>query len=221
MTADITYNSSYNLTKKVNIDLNGKTLKVDNSGGAMLYLKSDVSIKNGNLDCVVYAASGNVSLSDITFMGTIAKPSSCEGVLNVYGANVLVERCDMSKVKKSGSAKPRSISSTGKSSGYMIFRDCNFSNSSNLDRPYINPISGSTTFELTNCRFHNAANIDIAASYVWSNMNLTGCSGGFTFTISRASTSLTEAEIAIYKAIKQNNSGTKRFIFSDGENNSL
>ena len=221
LTADITYNSSYNLIKKVNIDLNGKTLKVDNSGGAMLYLKSDVSIKNGNLDCVVYAASGNVSLSDITFMGTIAKPTSCEGVLNVYGANILVERCDMSKVKKSGSAKPRSISSTGKSSGYMIFRDCNFSNSSNLDRPYINPISGSTTFELTNCRFHNAANIDLAASYVWSNMNLTGCSGGFTFTISRASTSLTEAEIAIYKAIKQNNSGTKRFIFSDGEKNNL
>ena len=217
LTADITCNSSYTLNKKVVIDLNANTLKVE----TMFTLKSDVSIKNGNLDCVVYAGSGNVTLSDITFVGNIAKPSSCEGVLNVYGANVLVERCDMSKVKKSGSAKPRSISTTGKSSGYMIFRDCNFSNSSNLDRPYLNPLSGNAVLEMTNCKFHNASNIDIAASYVWSNMNLKSCTGGFTFTISRASTSLTDEELAIYRDIKQNNSGTKRFIFTDGEKNSL
>ena len=52
-------------------------------------------------------------------------------------------------------------------------------------------------------------------------MNLTGCSGGFTFTISRASTSLTDEEMAVYKAIKQNNKGSMRFIFTDGEKNNL
>ena len=66
-----------------------------------------------------------------------------------------------------------------------------------------------------------ASNIDLGASYSWTNMNLTGCSGGFTFTISRASTSLTDEEMAVYKAIKQNNKGSMRFIFTDGEKNNL
>ena len=127
----------------------------------------------------------------------------------------------MTNVQKSGSTKPRSLSTEGRSSGYLILRDCNFKNS-NLDRPYINPLNGNTTLELTNCALYGgASNIDLGASYSWTNMNLTGCSGGFTFTISRASTSLTDEELSVYRAIKSNNSGSMRFIFSDGEKNSL
>ena len=127
----------------------------------------------------------------------------------------------MKNVKKSGSTKPRSICTEGRSGGYLIFRNCDFKNS-NLDRPYINPLNGNAVLEITDCALYSAAsNIDIGASYVWSNLNLTGCTGGFTFTISRASTSLTEEELTIYRAIKQNNSGSKRFIFSDGEKNNL
>ena len=103
----------------------------------------------------------------------------------------------------------------------MILRECNFKNS-NLDRPYINYLNGNTTLELTNCALYSmASNIMLGGSYSWTNMNLTGCSGGFTFDISRASTSLTDEEMAVYKAIKQNNKGSMRFIFTDGEKNSL
>ena len=183
--------------------------------------KPNVTIKGGNLNCMVYGLSGNVTIKDVVFGGTVSYISAYQGVVSTKHANLLMENCKMTNVKKSGSTKPRSICTEGRSSGYLILRDCNFKNS-NLDRPYINPLNGNTTLELTNCALYSmASNIDLGASYSWTNMNLTGCSGGFTFTISRASTSLTEEEMAVYKAIKQNNKGSMRFIFTDGEKNNL
>ena len=217
---NIAYDNSYDLTKDVTIDLNGKTLEIS-TPGKMLNFKANVSIKNGNLHSLVYAQSGNVTLSDINFGGNIAYVGSAQGVITVSSANVLVERCNMKNVKNSGTTKPRSLSTEGRSSGSLIFRDCDFKNS-NLDRPYINPLNNNAALEITNCALYSgASNIDLGASYVWSNLNLTGCTGGFTFTISRKSTSLTEEELSVYRAIKSNNSGSKRFIFSDGEKNNL
>lgn len=177
--------------------------------------------RGGNLNCMVYGLSGNVTIKDVVFGGTVSYISAYQGVVSTKHANLLMENCKMTNVKKSGSTKPRSICTEGRSSGYLILRDCNFKNS-NLYRPYINPLNGNTTLELTNCALYSmASNIDLGASYSWTNMNLTGCSGGFTFTISRASTSLTDEEMAVYKAIKQNNKGSMRFIFTDGEKNNL
>ena len=225
--ADISYDKSYDLKQNVTIDLNSKILAIDNAT-AMLNIgdksnstKPNVTIKNGNLNCKVYGLSGNVTIKDVVFGGTIAYVSASQGVINTKHANLLMENCKMTNVKKSGSTKPRSLCTEGRSSGYLILRDCNFKNS-NLDRPYINPLNGNATLELTNCALYGgASNIDLGKSYSWINMNLTGCSGGFTFTISRASTSLTDEEMAVYKAIKKNNSGSMRFIFTDGEKNNL
>ena len=227
LTADINTDASYTIKKNVTIDLNGKTLAINNVT-ACLYTgdkdnttKPNVTFKNGNFNGMVYGLSGNLTLTDIVFGGTIGYVGAYQGVISTKHANLLAENCKMTNVKKSGSTKPRSFCSEGRSSGYLILRDCNFKNS-NLDRPYINPLNGNTTLELTNCALYSmASNIDLGGSYSWTNMNLTGCSGGFTFTISRASTSLTDEEMAVYKAIKQNNKGSMRFLFSDGEKNNL
>ena len=224
---NISYDASYTLTKDLKLELNGKAFAIDNAN-AMLNIgdvnnstKPNVTIKGGSLNCMVYGLSGNVTITDVTFGGTIAYIKASQGVISTKHANLLMDNCKMTNVKKSGSTKPRSLSTEGRSSGYLILRNCNFKNS-NLDRPYINPLNGNTTFELTNCALYGgASNVDLGASYSWTNMNLTGCSGGFTFTISRASTSLTDEEMAVYKAIKKNNSGSMRFIFSDGEKNNL
>ena len=227
LTADISTSAGYTLTKDLKLELNGKAFAIDNATEC-LYIgdknnttKPNVTFKGGNLNCMVYGLSGNVTIKDVVFGGTVSYVSAYQGVVSTKHANLLMENCKMTNVKKSGSTKPRSLCTEGRSSGYLILRDCNFKNS-NLDRPYINPLNGNTTFELTKCALYGgASNIDLGASYSWTNMNLTGCSGGFTFTISRASTSLTDEEMAVYKAIKKNNSGSMRFIFSDGEKNNL
>ena len=221
LTADISTSASYTLTKDLKLELNGKTFAINNPE-AMLNIgdknnttKPNVTIKGGNLNCMVYGLSGNVTITNVVFGGTIAYISASQGVISTKHANLLMENCKMTNVKKSGSTKPRSLSTEGRSSGYLILRDCNFKNS-NLDRPYINPLNGNTTFELTNCALYSmASNIELGASYVWSNMNITGCSGGFTFIISRASTSFTDEETAIMKNIKKNNSGDVRLDWTD------
>ena len=227
LTDDISTSASYTLTKDLKLELNNKAFAIDditaclNIGDKNNTTKPNVTIKGGNLNCMVYGLSGNVTIKDVVFGGTVSYISAYQGVVSTKHANLLMENCKMTNVKKSGSTKPRSICTEGRSSGYLILRDCNFKNS-NLDRPYINPLNGNTTLELTNCALYSmASNIDLGASYSWTNMNLTGCSGGFTFTISRASTSLTDEEMAVYKAIKQKNTGSMRFIFSDGEKNNL
>ena len=186
--------------------------------------KPNVTIKNGNLHSKVYAQTGNVVLSDIDFGGVIAYDGTAQGVITVGSANLLAEKCDMSKVEANAAAsRPRALSTEGLSNGYLKLIDCNFPAASDgtgtfvakkLLRTYINPLSGDAKLEITNCQFGVAANIDFAASYVWSNMNLTGCSGGFTFTIPRDKDSLTEEETAIMTAVKQNNSGTIKAYYN-------
>ena len=235
LTDNISNASSYSIMKDVILDLNKKALEISspteklnigNKNNAAAH-KPTVTIKNGNLNCKVYAQTGNLTLADIKFGGSIAYTSDAQGVLSVASAaNLLAERCDMANVKANAAeTRPRALSSEGRSSGYMILRNCNFPSSSDgtglfvktkMLRSYITPLSGNAELELTNCKFGVACNIDLAPSYVWSNMNLTGCSGGFTFTISRASTSLTEEETTIIKAIKKkNNSGTIRADYTD------
>ena len=224
---DITCSATFSIVKDIVIDLNGKVFAIDdataclNIGDKNNTTKPNVTIKGGNLNCKVYALSGEVVIKDVVFGGTIAWHTASQGVINTKHASLLMENCKMTNVKKSGSPKPRSLSIESRSSGYLILRECNFKNS-NLDRPYINYLNGNTTLELTNCALYSmASNIMLGGSYSWTNMNLTGCSGGFTFDINRASTSLTDEEMAVYKAIKQNNKGSMRFIFTDGEKNYL
>lgn len=229
---DISYDNSYTILNSVTIDLNGKTLEItDPTKRINIGNKNDknapkpnVTIKNGNLHSKVYAQTGNVVLSDIKFGGVIAYAGDAQGVITVGSANLLAERCDMSKVEaNAATSRPRALSTEGCSNGYLILRDCNFPSASDgtgtfvakkLLRTYINPLSGNAKLELTNCKFGVACNIDFAASYVWSNMNLTGCSGGFTFTIARDKDSLTEEETAIMTAVKQNNSGTIKAYYN-------
>ena len=214
----------------VTIDLNGKTFEITDPSGIFNIgdkdnkTKPNVTIKNGNINCIVYALSGDVTLSDINFGGTIAYVKAAQGVISVKHANLTAERCDMKNVKASAAdSRPRAFCSEGRSGGYLKLIDCNFPSSSDgtgafvatkLLRTYINPLSGSAQLELTNCKFGVAANIDASASYSFSNMNLTGCSGGFTFTIPRSKDSLTEEETAIMKAIKNNNSGTIKAYYN-------
>ena len=232
LTDNISNTTSYSICQDVIIDLNGKTLEIieptqrlniGNKNNSTTP-KPNVTIKNGNINSKVYAQTGNVLLSDINFGGTIAYTGDAQGVITVGQANLLAERCDMKNVKANAAdSRPRALSTEGCSNGYLILRDCNFPSAgdgtgiwvaSKLLRSYINPLSGSAQLELTNCKFGVAANIDLAASYVWTNMELTGCSGGFTFTVSRSKDSLTEEETAIMKAIKQNNSGTIKAYYN-------
>ena len=230
LTADITYDKSYTISKNATIDLNGKTLEISdpssrlNLGDKNTNTKVNVTIKNGGLKCKVYTQKGEAALLDIKFGGTIAYTSDAQGVITVGSSNLLAERCDMSQVKANAAAtRPRALSTEGLSSGYLRLIDCNFPSGSDgtgswvatkLLRTYINPLSGNATLEITKCKFGVACNIDLSASYVWSNMNLTGCSGGFTFTVSRSKDSLTEEETGIMNAIKKNNSGTIKAYYN-------
>ena len=234
LTANISNATSYSIMKDVILDLNQfaleissptEKLNIGNKNNASAH-KPTVTIKNGKLNCKVYAQTGDVVLTDIKFGGSIAYTNDAQGVISVgSAANLLAERCDMASVKADApETRPRALSSEGRSGGHLILRDCNFPSSSDgtgqfvktkLLRTYITPLSNNAKLEITNCKFGVACNIDFSASYVWSNMNLTGCSGGFTFTISRASTSLTEAETAIMKDVKKNNSGTIKADYND------
>lgn len=127
-------------------------------------------------------------------------------------------------------SRPRAFCPEGRSSGYMILRDCNLTASGDgtgtfvakkLRRTYINPLLSSAILELTNCKFGVAANIDTGASYSLSNMQLTGCSGSFTFTFNRKSTELTDADKVLLNTIKANNGSTINFDFTDGRINNI
>ena len=232
LTADISTDASYTITKNVTVDLNGKTLAINNATSC-IYTGVDnknttgpnVTFKNGNINCIVYGLSGNLTLTDIVFGGTIGYVKAYQGVISTKYANLLAERCDMASVKASApESRPRALCTEAKSSGYIKLIDCNFPSASDgtgllvkqkLLRTYINPLSGSAVLEITNCKFGVAANIDLGASYVWSNMNLTGCKGGFTFTISRKSTSYTDEEKAFMQTVKANNTGDVRLDWTD------
>ena len=231
LTGDVVNATSYTINQNVIIDLNGKTFELTNAS-AILYTGIDknntntpnVTIKNGYINNIVYGLSGDLNLTDIVFGGTVTYLDAAQGVINTKYANLLAVNCKMTNVKKEGSTKPRTISVEGRSSGYIRLIDCNLSKSGVLDRAYFWTIGGTTILELKNCVLFNtlqASNIELSGTYSWTNMDISGCKGGFTFGIGRASTSLTEEELAIYKAIKKNNSGSMRFIFSDGEKNNL
>ena len=232
LTANISNDKSYSLFNNVILDLDGKTLEISGATNRLdIGSKNDgskpkptVTIKNGNLYCKVYAQTGNVTLTDIKFGGTIAYTGDAQGVITVGNANLLASNCDMSNVTASAPDKrPRALSTEGLSSGYLKLIDCNFPSASDgtgmfvktkMLRTYINPLSGNAQLEISNCKFGVAANIDLAATYVWNNMNLTGCSGGFTFTVTRNINSLTDEETNIMKAIKKNNGGTIKAYYN-------
>ena len=225
LTEDITYSGNYSLQKAVTIDLNGKSITMP-----MFYVFSTATIKNGTINGKMYARSGcNATLDGLTFSGTISDDLSTEGHLAIQGGcDVYAKDCVFAATTVNGT-QTRSLSIEGRSSGALKFENCNFkfvswgSGAGKYKKQvYVNYLSGTASLDFTNCNFNGkATNIQLASSFVWSNLNLTGCSGGFTLEISRASTSLTEEELTIYRAIKTNNSGSKRFIFTDGEKNNL
>ena len=223
LTADITYNKIYNINKKVNIDLNGNSLTM--SDPALYYqVSSAVSIKNGTIAGKLYAEKGSLTLSNVKFAGTVAG-NSITGSLYIKAGNVLATDCKFDSTP-SGTGEIRPLTIQTGANGSFKFVNCNFKSNGTQKQVYVNSISSSSTLDFIDCSFkgawgNKAANIDLGASFIWSNMNLTGCSGGFTFTITRASTSLSAEELEVYRAIKSNNSGSMRFIFSDGEKNNL
>ena len=230
LTADISTSASYTLTKDLKLELDGNAFAIDNAtaclniGDKNNTTKPNVTIKGGNLNCMVYGLSGNVTIKDVVFGGTFAYVDAYQGVVNTKYANLLMENCKMTNVKKSGSKKPRTISVEGRTSGYIRLIDCDLSKSGVLDRAYFWSIGGTTILELKNCVLYTttlASNIDFSGTYSLCNVDLADCKGGFTFGMNRASTSLTDEEMAVYKAIKKNNSGSMRFIFTDGEKNNL
>ena len=81
LTDNISNATSYSIMADVVVDLNGKTIEISspteklntgNKNNASAY-RPTVTIKNGNLNCKVYAQTGNLTLSDIIFGGTIDK----------------------------------------------------------------------------------------------------------------------------------------------------
>ena len=220
--SDITYDKVYTLSKNVTIYLAGKSLEIS-TPELYLGLSSAVTIKNGTIKGKVYALkNSNVTFDGVTFGGSINAGGSSEGLLQIQGGcNVYAKDCTFSATNSnSKKARPLSIQST--SSGSYEFVNCLFKTNSNQNQVYVNPLGGTATLTFTGCSFkatlgNKAANIEMGGSYSLANLNLTNNVGGFTFTLSRASTDLTEADKAILYAIKANNSGSMRFIFTDGE----
>ena len=226
--------ASYTINQNVIIDLNGKTFELT-TVSAILYTgiknntnKPNVTIKNGYINNIVYGLSGDLNLTDIKFDGTIAYVGAAQGVITTKYANLLAERCDMSGVEASAAnSRPRAVSTEQRSSGYLKFIDCNFPSASDgtgtwvakkLLRTYINPLTGSTELVIKNCKFGVAANIELGATYSLSNMDITGCSGGFTFILARKKETLTAEDKLFFQTVKSNNSGTIR-LDAGGETN--
>ena len=106
---DITCSATFSIVKDIVIDLNGKVFAIDdataclNIGDKNNTTKPNVTIKGGNLNCKVYALSGEVVIKDVVFGGTIAWHTASQGVINTKYASLLMENCKMTNVKKSGS----------------------------------------------------------------------------------------------------------------------
>ena len=219
LTNDITCEKNYVLEKDVVLDLNGKTLALAASADNFS-IKANATIKNGNFNGKIYPQSGNVTLSGIKFGGALAYVNATQGVINTKGGNIVIENCDLSKVTvATGKTKPRKISIEGRGSGSIKLSNCNFSNGK-LDRAYINPISGTATLEITNCKFGVTTNVETVKAYSLTNFVFSGNSGGFAFvSVGRAKADVTEAEVAHLQAMKSNNSGTLRVDYTDGSVN--
>lgn len=226
LTDNISNATSYDLKINVKLDLGGKSLEISNPE-LMLNIFSTATIKNGTIKGKVYArTNSNIMFDGVTFGGTI-KFKSTEASLQIQNNCVVyAKNCTFNATASGNQTRPLSTEYGNKIGDYK-FENCSFKSNNNQGQVYVNYMNGPIKVNFTGCSFKNAfgwnkaANIDMNSSYSLSNLTLKNNTGGFTITLNRASTSLTEEDLAIYKAIKDNNNGTKRFIFTDGEKNNL
>ena len=219
LTADITYDKSYDLKKNVTINLDGKSLEISNPS-LMLSIHSKVTVKNGTIKGKVYARKGaDITFNGVTFGGTINGGGSTEGLLQVQGAcNVYAKDCSFNATN-SDSKKSRPLSIEGRSSGTLKFENCEFKSNANQNQVYVNPLSGTATLDFTNCNFNNKTpNIMFAAACPLANVTMSGTTklSSVTFEINRAKDAVTEADWDHISTLIANNSFSSVRIFYAG-----
>ena len=208
---NITYEGTYDLTKNVTVDLNGKTFTTGNMSTTWLNIKgAKVTFKNGVIEGKVYVQKNgstysNATFEGVTFGGTITFASVTQGSLAVQGGNsVYAKKCTF---KGKGSTTPNVVSLESTSSGTVCFEECTFN--STMNRFYANPIGGTAVFKLLNCTFNKAAVVETSASWDLNNMTITGSKSlGVNLYVGKAKDNLTDEEKAILDAYKKNNKGT-------------
>ena len=216
--ADISYDKSYDLSKKVTINLNGKSLEISDPA-QMLSIYSVSTIKNGTIKGKVYArANADITFDGVTFGGTIAK-SSTEASLQIQsGCNNVVCKKSIFNAKQSGTGDTRPISVQSSSKGSFSFYNCDIKSNSKQKQVYVNSISGSVALNFTGCKFGQTPNIEMSTT-ILSNLTITGnTSYGCTITLvdRTKDQGLTDAELSILRALKTNNSFTQCKIYYAG-----
>ena len=221
LTADITYDKSYDLKKNVTINLNGKSLEISNPS-LMLSIHSNVTIKNGTIKGKVYARkNADITFNSVNFGGTINGGGSTEGLLQVQGAcNVYAKNCKFNATN-SDNKKSRPLSIEGRSSGTLKFENCEFKSNANQNQVYVNPLSGTATLDFTNCNFNNKTpNIMFAAACPLTNLTMSGTTklSSVTLETNRAKDAVTAEDLAYLREslIANNSMSSVRLFYAGG-----
>ena len=221
LTANIEYNSNYQLQKAVTIDLNGKSMTLP-----MINIHKNVTIKNGTINGKMYARTGcKATLEGLTFSGTISDDLSTEGHLQVQGGcDVYAKNCTFAATTVNGS-QTRSLSIESSSSGIRKFEGCDFKFVSwgtgagkYKKNVYINTMNGTTTVDFTDCKLNGKApNILFAGTYSLKNLTMSGCDNTApTLETNRAKDAVTEVEWAHISSLIANNKFTQVRLFYAG-----
>ena len=221
ISADITYDKSYDLKKNVTINLNGKSLEISNPS-LMLSIHSNVTIKNGTIKGKVYARkNADITFNSVNFGGTINGGGSTEGLLQVQGAcNVYAKNCKFNATN-SDNKKSRPLSIEGRSSGTLKFENCEFKSNANQNQVYVNPLSGTATLDFTNCNFNNKTpNIMFAAACPLTNLTMSGTTklSSVTLETNRAKDAVTAEDLAYLREslIANNSMSSVRLFYAGG-----
>ncbi len=215
LTADITFDSNYQLQKSVILNLGGYSMTLP-----MINIHTKTTIKNGTINGKVYARKNSeIVFNNVKFSGAVADNLSTEGHLAIQDGckSLYAKDCLFSPTSVSGSqTKPLSFEG---GSTIMKFEGCEFKSSPYKKQVYLNPLSATGSLDFTNCNFNNKTpNIMFAAACPLTNVTMSGTTklSSVTFEINRAKEAVTDADLAYLRTLIANNSFSSVRLFYAG-----
>ena len=217
LTADITYDSNYQLQKSVILNLGGYSMTLP-----MINIHTKTTIKNGTINGKVYARKNSeIVFDNVKFSGAVADDLSTEGHLAIQGGckSLYAKDCLFSPTSVSGSqTKPLSFEG---GSTIMKFENCEFKSSPYKKQVYLNSLSATGSLDFTNCNFNNKTpNIMFAAACPLTNLTMSGTTklSSVTLETNRAKDAVTAEDLAYLREslIANNSMSSVRLFYAGG-----
>ena len=217
LTADVTFDSNYQLQKSVILNLGGYSMTLP-----MINIHTKTTIKNGTINGKVYARKNSeIVFNNVKFSGAVADNLSTEGHLAIQGGckSLYAKDCLFSPTSVSGSqTKPLSFEG---GSTIMKFENCEFKSSPYKKQVYFNSLSATGSLDFTNCNFNSKTpNIMFAAACPLTNLTMSGTTklSSVTLETNRAKDAVTAEDLAYLREslIANNSMSSVRLFYAGG-----